>query len=113
MIVKDIGHTYLLADNKTGKHNTILSFYKDQIINSVGYEGTTNQEVLRALIDRVKFLDTQKPHPFNTQIIKHLRYALVLHEMRHLERIVDKDLSIEHVVGNPTHFVEVHNAANE
>jgi hypothetical protein len=50
------------------------------------HEGTTNQEVLRALIDRVKYLDSQLPWDGNSKIIEHLRMALVLHEARVLER---------------------------
>lgn len=107
MKILDNGHKYLLEDNKTKIDNEILTFFKDEDINGSGYEGTTNQEVIRALIHRVKFLDNQKPNDLNIKIIKHLRYALVLHEMRHLERLVDKDMDIENIECNKTHFIEM------
>ncbi len=59
-------------------------------------EGTTNQELLRVLIDRLHFLDSELPWEGNREIIFHLRQALVLHEMRHLNRLVDKgEIQIE------------------
>lgn len=65
-------------------------------------EGTTNQEVLRALIDRVKFLDNQVPWELNEQIIKHLQMAIALHEARAILRKVEKGkLDIEYVELNP------------
>ena len=94
MKVLDQGHKYSLKNNKTDGE-IILTFYKDEKINGSGYEGTTNQEVLRCLIDRVKFLDKQLPHPVNSKIIKHLRSAIVLHEQRHLDRLLDKDVEVE------------------
>lgn len=54
------------------------------------HSGTINQEVIRALIDRVQFLDTELPHDVNEKIIFHLRMALVLHEARALERKVER-----------------------
>ena len=58
MKILDPGHNYKLKSNKSTKHKVKLKFYKDKNLNNGdGYEGTTNQEVLRALIDRVIFLD--------------------------------------------------------
>ena len=106
MKVIDEGHKYLLDDNKTPTNTTTITFMKDANINGDGYEGTTNQEVLRALIDRIKFLEGQVHHRFNAVIINHLRMALVLHEERHLERLVDRGESIEDIVPKDTgHFV--------
>ena len=53
-------------------------------------EGTTNQEVLKAIIARVKFLDSQVRWELNDQIIWHLRMAIVLHEARALIRKTEK-----------------------
>jgi len=106
MKVIDAGHTYLLDDNKSPTNTTTLTFMKDAKINGDGYEGTTNQEVLRALIDRIKFLEGQVHHRFNDDIIGHLRMALVLHEERHLERLVERGESIENIKPKITgHFV--------
>jgi len=58
VIVLDPGHRYELKGNKGGR-SKVLEFFKDAAINGDGYDGTTIQEVLRALIDRVLFLDAQ------------------------------------------------------
>lgn len=47
-----------------------------------GYPGTTTQEVIRALIDRTKYVDAQRPDPANWRAIRDLRSALVEFEMR-------------------------------
>lgn len=68
--------------------------------------GTNNQEVIRCLIDRVKFLDLEKPWAGNQQIIEHLRMALILHEQRHLERLVEKGTKVEYILTKDNgHFV--------
>lgn len=54
---------------------------------NVGHHpGTTIQEVLRALIDRVKYVDGQISHPFNKGVIGQLRSAIHLLELRAAER---------------------------
>jgi hypothetical protein len=54
---------------------------------NVGHHpGTNMQEVLRALIDRVKYLDQQVPHYVNELIIEHLRMSLFYLEDRAAER---------------------------
>jgi len=58
VIVLDPGHRYELQGNKGGR-SKVLEFFKDAEINGDGYDGTTIQEVLRALIERVLFLDAQ------------------------------------------------------
>lgn len=83
-----------MDDNKTPTNTTVIIFKKDAKINGNGYNGTTNQEVIRALIDRMYFLDNQVPHRFDDKIIEHLRMALVLHEERHLERLVERGEAI-------------------
>lgn len=96
MKVLNRGHVYKLNNNKSPSH-TILTFFKDEKINGEGFDGTTNQEVLRALINRVKFLDSQKYHPVNNEIINCLRKAIVLHEQRHLDRLLEKGVEIENL----------------
>ena len=101
----DVGHKYKL---KTIQGNDIeLQFYKDEKHNGgCGCDGVISQEVLRALLDRQKFLDAQKSCKQNKKIIKYLRKALIQFEIRHLERLVEKDLPIEIItVVENTHFV--------
>jgi hypothetical protein len=50
------------------------------------YPGTTMQEVLRALIDRVKYVEGQIPHPDNFKIITLLQGSIFLLESRAAER---------------------------
>ena len=97
MKVLDEGHTYALQNNKSDKCEVILKFFKDRVINENGHEGTTNQEVLRALIDRIKFLDKQLSHKNNKEILYHLRKAIVLHEQRHLDRLLEKGVEVENL----------------
>ena len=102
----DAGHMYLLDDNKKPTKTTTITFFKDFEINGNGYDGTTNQEVLRALIDRVDFLNDQVQSPYNERITYHLRMALVLHEARHLERLVERGDFVEDIIPKETgHFV--------
>jgi len=109
MEIIDKWHKYKLSCNREPGKKEILTFFKDKKINWDWYSGTTNQEVLRALIDRVKFLENQKHHKFNKEIIYHLRMALVLHEERHLERLVEEWFEVEKIDTNPDHFVESKN----
>jgi hypothetical protein len=95
MEVIDEGHTYRL-DNLKNKEKTIIQFYKDPKLND-GYEqnGPSCQEYLRAIIDRVKFLDNQKYWEGNAEIIDYLRKAIALFEARALLRKVEKGLEVE------------------
>lgn len=90
MQILDPGHVYKLdaLDGETHVANTVI--FVKRFRGADNHPGTTNQELLRVLIDRVKFLDGEKPWPLNEQIIHHLRMALVLHEARALIRKVEK-----------------------
>lgn len=81
------GHLYKLSQ-LDGSDSEELRFVK-RTGNEL-WPGTINQEVIRALIDRVIFLDNQVPWSKNDEILYHLRMALVLHETRALERKVEK-----------------------
>jgi hypothetical protein len=98
------GHKYTLA-TLDGNEVAHLQF----VDRGFGTEtaGTTNQEVLRVLIDRVKYLDKELHWEGNEQILKHLRLALVLHEARHLERLVVKGLMKPETIatGEDGHFI--------
>jgi hypothetical protein len=70
--------------------SSTLTFVKregDGYPGNVGHHpGTNLQEVLRALISRVKYLDGQESHQNNSLIIKNLRHAIWLLEQRAAER---------------------------
>lgn len=87
MIVINAGHLYKLK-HLEGNGFQVLQFVDRG--HGRDCQGTTNQEVLRVLIDRAKFLHEEKPHKVNEEILQHLRMALVLHESRALERKVEK-----------------------
>lgn len=90
----ELGHVFEL-DHLDGNGKSILQFVNRN--PGLEREGTTNQEVLRALISRVKFLDSQIHWPLNEQIINHLRMAIALHEARALIRKQEKgQIKIEH-----------------
>lgn len=54
------------------------------------HDGTTTQEVLRALIDRTQYCDKCLPWSGNKEIVGHLRMALALHEARAMIRKVER-----------------------
>lgn len=81
------GHIYEL-EHLDGNKTQMLTFVNRN--KEFDCEGTTNQEVLRALIARVKFLDAQIHWPLNGEIIYHLRMAISLHEARALIRHTEK-----------------------
>lgn len=98
------GHTYEL-NHLDGKNTQILQFVNRNFGQEC--EGTNNQEVLRALIERLKFLNFQMHCDLNKDIMYHLRMALVLHEARALIRKVEKgELIPEKLpVGKDGHFM--------
>ena len=93
MKVIDPGHQYDLDvfDDDGDGYRSVLRFMK-----RVGpgyphnveptYSGTNCQEVIRAIIDRVKYLQMQIPHPQNDVILEGLRSALTAFEVRAAER---------------------------
>jgi hypothetical protein len=94
MEVIDPGHTYILncldAEEDKIKPLGILIFVKREgegYPGNVGHRpGTTTQEVLRALIDRTKYVDNQIHDDRNDQVLYHLRSAIFQLEMRAAER---------------------------
>jgi hypothetical protein len=86
--VVDPGHIYWLSclDGGGDKLEMPLVFVKREGPNYPGnkshYPGTTTQEVIRALIDRAKYVNNQQPHNANLQVIRLLRWALVELEKR-------------------------------
>jgi hypothetical protein len=82
MRVIDPGHIYELRhlDDPVGESFSMLKFVKregDGYPGNVGhYSGTTTQEVLRALVDRAKYVDNQIHDNANDQVLWHLRMAI-------------------------------------
>ena len=68
------GHKYVLSDIKSSDRETdvnTLKFYYEKGKDRHEVIGTSNQEVIRVLIDRVKYLENELHHPFNKEIIYH------------------------------------------
>lgn len=88
----DPGHIYKLdqLDVETVCASVLLTFVKREgpgYPGNVGhYPGTTVQEVLRACIDRIKYVDAQIHHDNNDRVISHLRETILLLEERAAER---------------------------
>lgn len=90
MEILDVGHRYALRAFD-GHSVQTLTFSKRVGPGYPGnegepYEGTNCQEVLLALINRVKYLDNQKPCNENRVILGLLRGALTLFELRAARR---------------------------
>ena len=87
MLVIEPGHIYELT-HLDGDNSTRLTFVNRE--PGCEHEGTQNQEVLRALIDRVMHCDRKMRWAGNDEIVHHLRMALALHESRALIRKAQK-----------------------
>ncbi|MEE8599347.1 MAG: hypothetical protein V3S69_07590 [Dehalococcoidales bacterium] len=106
MKVLKAGHVYEL-DHLDGDKREVLHFVNREGDAQYHHPGTQTQEVLRALIDRTQHCDSCLRWAGNDDIIFHLRMALTLHEMRALQRGVEKgELRPESIpVGKNGHFV--------
>lgn len=92
MKVLDPGHSYDLntLDGFVPLLQSRLTFVKRYGVGYPGnigqYPGTTCQEVLRALIDRVQYLNKQIPSKWNTISVFCLRVTLFCFEKRAAQR---------------------------
>lgn len=102
------GHRYEL-DNLHSETKTILQFYQDESIHGTHEDGPNCQEVLRALIARVKKLNSEIFWEGNAEIIYHLRMCIALFEARALIRKVEK--SREHEKG--CMYIEKHETGED
>lgn len=112
MRVIDPGHHYELGVfDDTGEGNfSFLRFvkrfgsgYPNNKLPT--YPGTNCQEVIRVLIDRVKYLNNQIPHEQNLAILTSLRSALTAFETRAAERHGRQlALTNPHIEDEPTCF---------
>lgn len=88
MTIIDPGHKFLIK-NLDVRNNVLhqeLTFVKRAGPNYPGnndaYPGTTLQEVFRACIERLMYLNKQKYHKYNRLVIKLLRICIYLLERR-------------------------------
>lgn len=97
MKVLDPGHVYGLANLDVPEEGPIrLTHSGLNFVKRVGdkypgntppaHFGTTLQEVWRACIDRLQYLDKQDPHPVNQRVILNLRSCIYALEQRTAER---------------------------
>ena len=93
MRILDAGHDYELTNLDSSQEDDQvqrLTFVKREGVNYPGnighYAGTQTQEVLRALIDRMKYVQNQIPCDVNLRVIDKLRHCLALLEIRAAER---------------------------
>ena len=88
MKIIDPGHIYELS--QLGNDDTQIIKFIKRSGGSVHYEkewaGLQSQEVLRALIDRTKYLYNILPCKETTEAIRHLQMALYWYEARALRR---------------------------
>jgi len=81
----DYGDAEIFAQEKIDPQNR-LTFVKRKGPkypgNTDAHLGTTMQEVLRAVIDRLKYVNKQEPHGSNDVTLKHLRSAIYSLELR-------------------------------
>lgn len=89
MKVIDAGHKYILEDyDNVEQYQPNDIFFMKRIgphyPGNVGesHHGTNCQEILRVLIDRVKYLQGQIYCDDNEEILRYLRYSLLMFEQR-------------------------------
>ena len=82
------GHRYEL-DHLDGKAKSVLQFVQRGPLHEA-CEGVTNQEVVRAIISRIKCLDSERPWSGNKDILYHLRMVILLHESRATEQKIER-----------------------
>lgn len=81
----DAGHVFEL-DHLDGDAKALLVFVKregEAFPGNIGhFEGVITQEVLRVLIARTQYVDSQKHFSENDDVVHHLRFAIWLLESR-------------------------------
>lgn len=92
MKIIEPGHIYELQhlESPGSERLTFIRRSSKAIRHETEHEGTNTQEVLRALIDRTKYLDSIIPAIENQDTIHHLRMALLGYEGRALRRKRDE-----------------------
>ena len=94
MKILEPGHVYAL-ESVGVTHQQVVRFRRDIGIHGEAAIGTSCQELLRVVLNRLEFLDSERPWPGNAAIALHLRKALLGFECRALERKVEKGWKVE------------------
>lgn len=86
------GHTYELSnfENKEEKGQILQFIHKEPNLNNelvTISDGTTNEDVLEVLIDRMNYLNSKFPCRENSIVLTHLETALLWLEKRTNDRI--------------------------
>lgn len=89
MRVIDPGHVYYLTDEEGDDFNALQFVKKEDVDGKLVtvLHGSTNEDVLNVLIDRVKYLNGKVPSEYNDKVIEHLEAALFLLAERTAERL--------------------------
>ena len=90
----DAGHTYAVIN----KHETglqLVKFVKDE--QDCSEDGIIIQQLIKILLDRIRYLDDKLPSKYNNRVIKHLTQAFIALETRHIERLVKKGRCVEYL----------------
>lgn len=79
MIAIETGHRYKLQNFANSDLNEDISFYKsaNPKLDEDSHDGTTNEEVLRMMIDRMNHLQTTFPCRENVVVIMKLEECLM------------------------------------
>lgn len=93
MKILDVGHKYQLL-SLDGEHKQVLQFVKRFDPkepsrfpgNTNAYPGTTLQDVIHCLLNRVRYLNNQIPCIENEMIVKNLQECIFLLELRAAKR---------------------------
>lgn len=78
MYINDPGHVYTLMPFEEGGEEQTLKFIKKENVDGqfkTVINGTTNEEVLAMLIDRLSYLNNKVRCDFNDNAILHLKSA--------------------------------------
>lgn len=87
MNVLEAGHTYELENfEHTDAEGQVIQFIQKDELRTVA-NGTTNEEVLKMLIDRISFLQSKFPCRENAIVITKLEESLMWLEKRTADRI--------------------------
>lgn len=85
MTILTPGHKYALAAFEGGQDQHLQFIEKDVAMNTL-HDGTTNEEVLMMLIDRLSFLMDRLPSRESSIAFTHLQEALMWLEKRTADR---------------------------
>lgn len=90
MKVVTAGHEYLLKNFEDGQHDVHLQFIHkekdgDELVTI--HDGTTNEEVIEVLLDRLNFLNSKFPCRENAVAITKLDEALMWLNKRTADRL--------------------------